>query len=53
MDEQDLMDLYEERAAIMEYDGGLMRSQAERLARKEVYGANPVDTSHALPPAAT
>ena len=27
---------YEERAAIMEYDGGLPRDEAERLARDEI-----------------
>ena len=29
---------YEERAAIMEYEGGLSRLDAERLAREIVYG---------------
>ena len=29
---------YEERAAIMEYEGGLTRDQAEREARRIVYG---------------
>jgi hypothetical protein len=29
---------YEERAAIMEYDGGLPRAEAERLAMEEVVG---------------
>jgi hypothetical protein len=29
---------YEERAAIMEFDGGLTRAEAERRAREEVYG---------------
>jgi hypothetical protein len=30
--EQELVELYEERAAIMEFDGGLTRKQAERAA---------------------
>jgi hypothetical protein len=29
---------YEERAAIMEFDGGLTRAEAEKRARKEVFG---------------
>ena len=29
------VEFYEERAAIMEYDGGLPREEAERLAWKE------------------
>lgn len=28
--------LFEERAAIMEYDGGLSRNEAERLARIDI-----------------
>jgi len=36
--ESDLLDAYEERAAIMEYDGGLSRHEAEALAWKEVFG---------------
>jgi len=36
--ESDLLDAYEERAAIMEYDGGLPRHEAEALAWKEVFG---------------
>lgn len=32
-------DLYEERAAIMEYDGGLMREAAEAAAWHAVFGA--------------
>lgn len=35
---RDERDLYEERAAIMEYVGGLPRIEAERLARKIVQG---------------
>jgi hypothetical protein len=31
---QDMEEAYEERAAIMEYDGGLTREQAEAAARK-------------------
>ena len=34
-------DLYEERAAIMEYDGGLTREEAEAVARREVFGGRP------------
>jgi len=30
-------DLYEERAAIMEFDGGLKRGQAEIVARSEIF----------------
>jgi len=29
---------FEERAAILEYDGGYSREEAERLARLEIYG---------------
>ena len=36
--ESDLLDAYEERAAIMQYDGGLPRHEAEALAWKEVFG---------------
>lgn len=32
------MELYEERAAIMEYDGGLPREEAEKLAWSIVCG---------------
>lgn len=35
---QDLLDAFEERAAIFEFDGGLSRSEAERQARLEVSG---------------
>ena len=38
--EADLAELYEERAAIMEYDGGLSREEAERLARVDVFEAS-------------
>lgn len=33
-----LLDLFEERAAIREFDGGLPRPEAERLAYGEVMG---------------
>ncbi len=36
--ETDLFDAHEERAAIMEYDGGLPRYEAEIRAWKEVLG---------------
>jgi len=36
--DDDLRDLYEERAAIMEYDGWLSRVEAERRAALIVYG---------------
>ena len=32
------LDLYEERAAILEYDAGLPRARAEARARLEVFG---------------
>ncbi len=35
-------DEYEERAAIMEYDGGLSREEAERLALEAVMGRRTV-----------
>jgi len=31
------MEIYEERSAIMEFDGGLTREEAEKLARLEIY----------------
>ena len=34
----DLRERYEERAAIMEFDGGLSREDAEHLAMQEVVG---------------
>jgi hypothetical protein len=37
----ELLDAYEERAAIMEYDAGLTRPQAERLAWVEVFSCDP------------
>lgn len=56
MDEQDLIDRYEERAAIYEFEAGYKRAYAEMLARRDVYGtykraANPADKVHAAPPA--
>lgn len=36
-DSQDLRDAYEERAAILEYDAGLSREEAERAAWTLVY----------------
>lgn len=36
--ETDLMTDFEERAAIMEYDGGMSRREAEALAEAEVFG---------------
>jgi len=35
----DARSLYEERAAIMEFDGGLTRAQAEREALSDCSGA--------------
>ena len=35
---EDLRDRYEERAAIMEFDGGLPRADAEKLAMQDVLG---------------
>jgi hypothetical protein len=32
---EDLRELFEERAAILEYEGGLSRDKAERIARTE------------------
>lgn len=37
-DEENLKEAFEERAAIMEFDGGLPREEAERLAYEIVYG---------------
>jgi hypothetical protein len=39
LDDPETRYLYEERAAIMEYDGGLSRDEAERLAAVDVLGA--------------
>ncbi|MFI0846577.1 hypothetical protein [Mesorhizobium sp. IMUNJ 23232] len=38
----DLRVAYEERAAILEYDAGLTRVEAEQRARVEIYGDNPL-----------
>lgn len=38
MDADDLRDWYEERAAIYEYDAGLDRATAERLAGRDAEG---------------
>lgn len=35
---EDIRDRYEERAAIMEFDGGLSREDAEYLAMQDVVG---------------
>ena len=35
--DENLKEAFEERAAIMEFDGGLPRYEAERLARKIIY----------------
>jgi hypothetical protein len=37
----DLHDLYEERAAIMEYDAGMSRAEAEAAAWADVFGGCP------------
>lgn len=37
-DESDLIDAYEERAAIMEFDGNMSREEAERLAWADIFG---------------
>jgi hypothetical protein len=39
----DLRELFEERAAIIEFDGGFPREEAERRARLEVYKGRPAD----------
>lgn len=39
-DDADRMDTYEERAAILEYEGHLSRSKAERRAWLEVFGSH-------------
>lgn len=36
--DENLKEAFEERAAIMEFDGGLSRKEAERLAYEIVYG---------------
>jgi hypothetical protein len=37
-DHDELMFEYEERAAIMQYDGGMTREEAERAAWLDVFG---------------
>ena len=37
----DLRERYEERAAIMEFDGGLPRAEAEKLALQDVLSNSP------------
>lgn len=39
---EDLKEAFEERAAIMEYEGGLPRKEAERLAYEIVYGKHKI-----------
>jgi hypothetical protein len=41
----ELADRFEERVAILEYDGGWTRVEAERLARLEVYGTAAIRNS--------
>lgn len=41
---QAAIDLYEERAAIAEFDGGLSREEAEALAREEVRRVSGVES---------
>ena len=41
MNEERLRDLFEERAAIMEFDAGMSREAAEREAWLDVYGERP------------
>jgi len=38
MNDEQLKELFEERAAIMQYDGGMSREEAEEAARFDVYG---------------
>lgn len=38
LNDENLKEAFEERAAIMEYEGGLPREEAERLAYEIVYG---------------
>ncbi len=42
-DEEDWRAAFEERAAILEYDGGHSHAEAERLAREEVFGTRNAD----------
>ena len=47
--EDELME-YEERAAIMEYDGGMTRTDAEQHARKIIFGDSKEDNDPTIPP---
>jgi len=42
-------EIYEERAAIMEFDGGLPRAEAEKLALQDVLGNLSPQAIHELP----
>jgi len=53
MNEIDKRDRFEERAAILEYDAGYSRKEAERLAWDEVYKPNHSGSSHTKAPDAT
>ena len=51
MDSTDKRDLFEERAAIYEFEAGLSRKEAESKAWNDVY-VNPAASSRGIPPAA-
>jgi hypothetical protein len=38
--EERLRELFEERAAIIEFEGGLSREEAEEEAKRDVYGGD-------------
>jgi hypothetical protein len=38
----DVCEMYEERAAIMEYDAGMSRAEAEETAWADVFGNHPI-----------
>lgn len=40
--DEDWQAAYDERAGILEYDAGLPRAEAERLAREQVFGDRPI-----------
>lgn len=40
--DEDWQAAYDERAGILEYDEGLPRAEAERLAREQVFGDRPI-----------
>jgi len=42
--DEDWQVAYDERAAILEYDEGLPRADAERLARMQVFGDRPIES---------